>query len=180
MTNGPHSYNSIAACTGPSSTDSVLGLSPIPEDGRTVVVLDENVFGLATSDIARVFSGVTIVRVENVAFAGASDTQISETISRKNWQVIFITADTGGDIVAASNHISVVRFSNNNTSTDIQLSLLWRLTKTRGFRAIDAWFGKDIRLGLQAVHYTQKGKRSDGRPLHMPHPSSPDHQKWIL
>lgn len=163
----------------PSTTNSDFN-SVIPEDGRTIVVFDENVFGLATAQgITDVFSGLTIAKVELVAFAGATDTQISDVLSHKNWKTIFVTADTGNDILMSSDHIAVVRFTNNNTSTATQLSMLWRLTQTRGLRIFENWFNKDIRLSSQSVYYISNGNSSESRKLHLPHQNSLEYKRWI-
>lgn len=180
MINEPDEYNLFSPPSVPSLTDSDFG-NVIPEDGRTVVVFDENLFGLAVANgISDIFSNYTydFVKVDLVAFAGASDTQISDTLSSKNWRVIFITADSGDSFPMSSDHFSIVRFSNNNTSTDTQLFLLWSLTQTKGFRNFENWFNKDIRIGTQNVYYISNGKRSDIKTLFTPHPNSPDGKRW--
>ncbi|MDD5342223.1 MAG: hypothetical protein PHI73_02720 [Patescibacteria group bacterium] len=172
--------NLFLSSFNPSTTNSDFN-SAIPEDGRTVVVFDENVFGLAAAQgITDVFFGLTIAKVELVAFAGATDTQISDVISHKNWKTIFVTADTGKDILIPSNHIAVVRFTNNNTSTDTQLSLLWRLTQTKGFRAFENWFDKDIRLSAKNVYYISDRNFGEKRKLHLPHQNSSEYKHWIM
>lgn len=162
-----------------SDTDSGLS-TVIPEDGRTVVVFDENVFGLSiTNGINEIFPNYQIVKVDSVTFAGATDTQISDTFSRKNWRIIFITADSGDSFLTPSDNFSIVRFSNNNASTDTQLFLLWSLTRTRGFRDFQNWFSKDIRIGTQNAYYIADGKRSEPKALFTPHPNSADGKRWM-
>lgn len=171
--------NIFSPSFAPSTTVSNFN-SEIPEDGRTVVVFDENVFGLtATQGVTDIFHGLTIAKVELVAFAGATDTQISDVISRKNWSTVFVTADTGDDILRPSDHIAVVRFTNNNTSTATQLCLLWRLTQTKGFKIIESWFNKDIRLSMQNVYYISDGKQSENKKLYLPHKNSSEYKQWI-
>jgi len=172
--------NLFSRSFAPSTTNSDFN-SVILEDGQTVVVFDENVFGLATTQgITDVFSGLTIIKVELVAFAGATDTQISDVLFRKNWKIIFVTADTGDDILMPSDHIAVVRFTNNNTSTVTQLSLLWRLSQTKGFRIFENWFERDIHLSMQNVYYTSAGNYSENRKLYLPHQNSPEYKQWIV
>ena len=172
--------NLFSPSFAPPTTNSDFN-SVIPEDGQTVVVFDENVFGLATvQGITDIFSGLTITKVELVAFAGATDTQISDVLSRKNWKTIFVTADTGDDILIPSDNIAVVRFTNNNTSTATQLSLLWRLTQTKGFRTFENWFDKDIRLSTQNVYFISNGNSSENKKLHFPHQNSLEYKRWIL
>lgn len=164
----------------PPTTNSDFN-SAVPEDGQTVVVFDENVLGLVTvQGITDVFSGIMIAKVGLVAFAGATDTQISDVLSRKNWKTIFVTADTGDDILMPSDYIGVVRFTNNNTSTATQLSLLWRLTQTKPFRTFKNWFNKDIRLGIQSVYFISDGNSSENRRLHLPHQNSSEYKRWIV
>ena len=161
-----------------SSTVSDFG-NLIPEDGRTVVIFDENVFGLAVANgINEIFPDYDLVKVNLVTFAGATDTQISNTLSQKNWRTIFITADSGDSFPIPSDQFSIVRFSNNNTSTATQLFLLWSLTQTKGFRGFENWFNKDIRIGTQSVYFISDGLRSEPRMLSKPHPNSTDSKRW--
>jgi len=174
------SYNSLLSpLSALSDTDSGLS-TVIPEDGRTVVVFDENVFGLAVANgINEIFPDYQIVKVDSVTFAGATDTQISDTLSRKNWRTIFITADSGDSFLTPSDNFSLVGFSNNNASTDTQLFLLWSLTQTRGFKDFQNWFSKDIRIGIQSVYYIADGKYSEPKTLFTPHQNSADGKRWI-
>ena len=180
MTDEVENYNSILSpLSALSATDSDLGTA-VPEDGRTVIVFDENVFGLAVSNgINEIFSNFDILKVDSVTFSGATDTQISDTLSRKNWRTIFITADSGDSFPTPSDSLSIIRFSNNNISTDTQLFLLWSLTQTKGFKDIEKWFGKDIRVGTQSVYYIADGERGETKTLFTPHPNSAASKKWL-
>jgi len=181
MINEPGEYNLFSLPLVSSLTDSDFS-NVILEDGRTVVVFDENLSGLAVANgVSDIFSeyAYDFVKVDLVAFAGATDTQISDTLLNKNWRVIFITADSGDSFPMPSNQFSIVRFSNNNMSTDTQLFLLWNLTRTKGFRNFENWFNKDIRIGPRSVCYISNGKRSDIKTLFTPHPNSPAGKQWI-
>lgn len=125
--------NSFLPTQAPSATDSVDFV--VPKDGQYVVVIDADITYLATSSsISDIFTGFSIVKVERVVFANATDTQISDTLTQKNWKIIFITADKEADILKPKGNIAVVRFTNHSTSTatllQTRLGLLWRLTKT--------------------------------------------------
>lgn len=175
--------NSFTPTHTPSATDSIDFV--VPQDGQLVVVLDADITYLATSgSMSDIFTGFSIVKVERIVFANATDTQISDTLNQKNWKIIFITADKGLDILKPKANIAIVRFTNNSTSSATQLQtrlgLLWRLTQTTNFKVFENWFNKDIRLGTKNAYYVKDGIRSEIPKFYLPHQNSPDYRNWFL
>jgi len=148
-----------------------------------IIMLDENVLGLKTeTGMAEVFPDLHIERIDNAAYAGVSDTHIGECLEYLEGYMLLITADTGYENLASilpSDQMGIIRFANNNTNQRDKVILLWRLTRTEGFRCLKDWYHKDIRLCHDTVYlYTPNG-RSNRLPLYMPHPQSREYKRWI-
>lgn len=175
--------NSFLPTPAPSATHSVDFADP--KSRQYVVVLDADITYLATdSSISDIFTGFLIIKVDQVVFSNATDTQISDTLAQKSWQLIFITADKGTDLLKPKNNIAVVRCTNNSTSTatslQTRLGLLWRLKKTSNFKIFENWFNKDIRLGTENAYYVKDGIRIEILKFYLPHKNSQDYKRWIL
>jgi hypothetical protein len=150
---------------------SILG-SGQAENPEGLVVLDEGA-------ITEIFPDYVVTTTCALAASGASDSQISNVLQSLDSKVIFVTTDKHGDFPSPSNNLSIIRFGTNNTSTATQVGLLWRLSKTRGFRDYHNWYYKDIHLGLSNFYSISEGKRSELRQLYVPHPDSPDYEELM-
>lgn len=165
------------ACAPSESAHATRSSEPCGE--ARVVVLDECVLGLGSSNgIGEVFPDFEVIALNEVSLLKATDSQVSEFLAEMRPGTLFVTADTGGSFPSPNDGFGIIRFSSSNSSTATKLGLLWRLSRTRGFRCYEAWFGKDIRLADGSFYFISQGSRSGAKELFSPHPNSPAYRRF--
>lgn len=124
---------------------------------NVVIVYDHCVAGLTDKNVFP--EDCQVLTVENLGLNSESDPAIMGELKNRFEKCIFVTADKGNDLYTPDpDRTCIVRFSNNNDSTDSKAIKLARLQKTKPFRSLLNWFGKKrITLGLNAVRYEERG-----------------------
>lgn len=164
------------------------GNAASPEDKKTLVVIDASVFGIATTDgIKDIFSNVEIATTASVGISAETDDSkiceiLKEKVTNASCRLIFVTKnDRKSDDQfwsLPSENVAVIRFTSGGTTTDSYILSLFALTKTRTYKNLKDYFGKDIRLGLQNVYHLFNGTHSKPRDLKFPHPHSKDYKRF--
>lgn len=180
MIENPENYKLNA----PANSDSVTST-----ENHTMVVFDACVAGIATADsIKEIFPNSTIVTMEALGVSqDTDDSKVCEILKKKiansGCQLIFVTKnDRKSDDQFWSlpdENVAVIRFTNGGATTDSYISSLFALTKTRTYKNLREYFGKDIRLGPQNVYHFLGGTSSDQRELKFPHSHSKEYKHFI-